>query len=91
MTESVCCVSTCWLMSADPSVGISVRMYFCWSHGCIYIWIQVHSRAYTCLGARHASTEIMSKTVSPTGVSPEHLAGTFQALREAGGVGQSHS
>lgn len=46
MTESVCCVPTCWLMSTDPSVGISVRMHFHRSHGCIYIWIQVHSNAY---------------------------------------------
>lgn len=58
MTESVCCVSTCWLMSADPSVGMSVRMYFGWSHGCIYIWIQVHSRAYALIYMSGCSSRI---------------------------------
>ena len=50
-----------------------------------------HGRAYTRACVHHGSTETMSKTVSPTGVSPEHLAGTFQTLRKARGVGQSHS
>lgn len=55
----------------------------------------MHSQAYVlicvCVCVHHRSTETMSKTVSPTGVSPEHLVGTFQTLGKAWGVGRSHS
>lgn len=43
------------------------------------------------VGVHRRSAESVSKTVPPAGVSPEHLAGTFQTLRETRGLGRSHS
>ena len=96
---SSCClsayVSTWWLVSAVPSVGMYGSVHFCWSHGRIYMWIEVHGNTHVwmcvwvcvclCVCVHRRSTETMSKTVSPAGVSPEHLAGTFQTLRKQAG------
>lgn len=89
-----------WCVSACLSAGLSlsVSLSICW-------WIHEHVLLDTCVGmharghayvlackqvcAHQRSAETMSKTVPLTGVSPEHLAGTFQKLGKGGGVGQS--
>lgn len=64
-----------YLLAADPSFGVFR------TSGSVHAHAYVVTCVCVCLHRRAAET--MSQTVSPTGVSSEHMAGTFQTLRKA--------